>query len=80
MDYALEFAARSTAGAEETVLGTFNTSRAVVTLMDEDYEQIKDADYVTIAGATYEIDFVGPPLGMFAVTVYQIHLRAADET
>lgn len=78
VDYALEFSA-SIAAEGGTALGRFNTSRAVVTLIDADYELVKTADFATIAGAEYEIDFVSPPMGLFAVTVYQIHLRARDE-
>lgn len=77
VDYALEFSARVPEGG--TAAGVFNTSRAVVTLLDVDFDLVKDADFTTIAGAEYQIEFVGPPMGLFAVTVYEIHLRAVDE-
>lgn len=79
VDYAMEFSARGSQGDAETALGRFNTSRATVTLMDQDYELIKDADYCILGGAEYEIDFVGPPMGLFAVTVFQVYIKARDE-
>jgi hypothetical protein len=50
----------------------------VVTLLDVDYDIIKDADYATIGNTTYDIDFSGPPEGLFEVTVYTIYIRARD--
>jgi hypothetical protein len=76
--YALEFQPRIT--RNETSLGQFDNSHATITVLDDDYQQIKDASYATIAGATYEINFVGPPVGLFAVTVYQLYLQAVDES
>lgn len=76
--YALEFAARP-AGSRETVFGQFDTSRAEVTLLEDEYEQIKTADYCTIDGTRYEIDFTAPPVGLFEVTVYTIYITAEDE-
>jgi hypothetical protein len=78
VDYAIEFSARP-AGSQETVFGQFDTSRAIVTLLDTDYAIIRSADYCSIDGAIYDIDFSAPPLGMFEVTVYQVFLTARDE-
>lgn len=78
VDYAIEFSARP-AGSQQTVMGQFDTSRAIVTLLDTDYGTIRSADYCTIDGAVYDIDFSAPPLGMFEVTVYQVFLTARDE-
>lgn len=76
---AVEFAARP-AGSTETVLGQFDTSRIVVTLLDEDYDAVRGSDVILAGGNSYDIDFVGPPLGMFQVTVYQVFATAQDET
>lgn len=76
--YALEFAARQSRG-EDTAFGQFDTTRAVVTLLDEEYALVSTADYATINDSVYEIDFSGPPLGLFEVTVYQVYLTARDE-
>lgn len=76
--YALEFSARP-AGSSNTVLGEIDTSRAVVTMMDKDFEQIKTADYATVGVVTYRIQFTAPPLGLFGVTVWTIYLESEDE-
>jgi hypothetical protein len=78
VDYAVEFSARP-AGSVDVAAGQFDTSRAIVTLLDEDYEQMKTADYATMGSTTYDIDFTGPPMGMFSVGVYTIYLTARDE-
>lgn len=75
--YALEFSARP-AGSSNTAFGEIDASRAVVTLMDGDFQQIHTADYATIGPTRYRIQFAGPPVGLFAVTVHQIFLEAED--
>lgn len=76
---AVEFAARP-AGSTETTLGQFDVSRVIVTILDEDYAQVRGADVILVGTNTYDVDFVGPPLGLFEVTVYQIFATARDET
>jgi hypothetical protein len=78
VDYALEFSSRP-AGSVITVLGEIDNSRAIVTLLDVDYQQIKTADYATIEDTTYRIQFTSPSLGLFASTVWQVVLEAVDE-
>jgi hypothetical protein len=75
--YALEFSARP-AGSSNTVFGEIDTSRAVVSLTDTDFEKIKDADYATIANTTYRIQFKGPGIGLFGYTLFQMYLEAED--
>jgi hypothetical protein len=77
VDYALEFTASRR--EPQTTVGQFSLAQAIVTVMDTDYELIKTADYATIGAAHYVIDYAGPPMGLFAVTVYQIYLRPRDE-
>ena len=77
VDYALEFAA---SGGGESEVGRFDQSRLEVTVLDMDYEQIKNADYAMIGRVYYEINFVAPPIGLFDVTVYTIFLRARDQS
>lgn len=77
--YALEFAARP-AGSATTVFGEIDTSRAVVTMMDGDFSQVRTADYATVGPTRYRIQFAGPPTGLFAVTVHQVFLEAEDST
>lgn len=76
---AVEFSARP-AGSLETSIGEFDTSRVIITVLDEDYALIKGADEVLLGGNTYDIQFVGPPIGLFEVTVYQIFAIARDES
>lgn len=78
VDYALQFMpARNTEGTS-TVLGDFDITRAVVTMLDVDYAQIAGADYATVGPTIYEIDFSAPPEGLFDVTVYTVYLHARD--
>lgn len=75
---ALEFAARP-AGSMETSMGEFDTSRIVITILDVDWDEVVGADQVIIDEATYDIQFVAPPIGLFEVTVYQVFAIARDE-
>jgi hypothetical protein len=75
---AVEFSARP-AGSMDTPIGQFDTSRVIVTLLDDDFEQIRGADLIMIDGATYDVMFVGPPVGLFSVTVYSVFGEARDE-
>lgn len=76
---AVEFSARP-AGSQQTIIGEFDTSRVILTLLDEDYALVKGADLVLMGGNTYTIEFVAPPMGLFDVTVYQIYCQARDES
>lgn len=76
---AVEFSARPAASVDTSV-GQFDTSRAVITILDSDYALITGADKVLLGGNTYVIDFVAPPLGLFEVTIYQMFCSALDET
>jgi hypothetical protein len=75
--YAVEFSARP-AGSANTVFGEIDTSRAIVSLTDTDFEQVKTADYATIGDTTYRIQFKGPAIGLFGYTLYQMYLEAED--
>jgi hypothetical protein len=74
--YALEFSARP--GGAATAFGEIDTSRAVVTLLDSDYDQVRTADYAVIGDTVYRILFDAPPFGLFGVTVWQVFLEAED--
>lgn len=75
---AVEFVPRNSTGTDNQI-GAFSAPRVVLTLLDEEYATIEGFDYAIIDGATYEPEFTAPPLGLFDVTVYQVHLTAADE-
>lgn len=78
VDYAIEFSSRP-AGSVNTVLGEIDNSRAVVTLLDSDYQQVRDADYAKIDRSTYRIQFDSPAIGLFGATVWERILEAVDE-
>lgn len=78
VDGAVEFSDHSSADAG-TPVTRFNTPRVVVTLLDVDYVQIETADEIILDDATYVIDYVAPPMGLFDMTVYQIYASAVDE-
>lgn len=69
---------RTTSGTN--VVAEFEAPVVIVTVLDEDYEQIIGADLVMMGQNTYEIQYVAPPVGLFEVTVYQIYCRARDES
>jgi hypothetical protein len=75
--YALEFTARFT-GDANTSLGSIDTSRATVTLLDKDYDRIRTADYAVIGDTRYRLLFDAPPQGLFGVTVWTLFLEAED--
>jgi hypothetical protein len=77
VNYALEYAARP-AGSSNTAFGGIDTSRAVVSLADSDWEKIRTADYATVGNTRYLIQFQGPPVGLFGFTLYQIYLQTED--
>lgn len=75
---AVEFSARP-AGTIDTTVGQFDNARAVITLLDTDYESVRGADEVLLGGNSYTVDFWGPPMGLFEVTIYQVYVTATDE-
>ena len=78
---AVEFmSARSFSSDSGTVFGEFQTPSAVITVLDEDYVSVVGADQVLLGGNTYKVIYVEPPLGLFDLTVYMIHVRAVDES
>lgn len=78
VDYTIEFKSRP-AGSVTTVLGEIDTSRAIITIFDTDYETIKTADYAKVGSNVYRIQFVEPAIGMFGVSMYTIVLEAEDQ-
>ncbi len=75
---AVEFSARP-AGSIDTTLGQFDNARAVITIMDTDFDSVQGADEVLLGGNSYTIDFWGPPVGLFGVTIYTVYATATDE-
>lgn len=67
---AVEFAPDNT--NDEGLAGTFWSDRAVLTLLDDDYAQVKDAIEVDLSGRRYMIQQMNA-LGLGPVTVYQLY-------
>ena len=65
---------------EGTSMGQFESPEAIITVLDEEYVLVSDADEVLLGGNTYKITYTAPPIGLFGVTVYQIHAIAVDES
>lgn len=63
-----------------TSLGDFNIPKVILTILDVDYALVVGADVVLLGQDEYNIDFVEPPIGLFDVTVYRLHLRSGDES
>jgi len=68
---AVEF--QATRNDDESLVGTFRQVTATLTLLDTDWEQVKDAIEVALGGVRYNISYLEPPLGMGTVTIYRIH-------
>lgn len=75
---AMEFAARP-AASTETSMGEFDSTRIILTILDVDWADVEGANEVVIDEATYDVQFVGPPIGLFEVTIYQVYCVARDE-
>jgi hypothetical protein len=63
-----------------TAIGDFGETRVILTILDIHYEQVRGADKVLIDGDTFTVDYVGPPTGLFDVTVYTLYLVSVDKT
>lgn len=61
------------------VFGTVTPSKVAVTLLDEDYQQIKGVSYIVIAGEKYNYRRTEPPSGLFDVGLFTIHFQAENE-
>lgn len=64
---------------EPTPFGVIVPAKIRVTLLDEDYKAVKDADYVVYGGDKYVRYEQPPPLGLFDATIFQIVYVAENE-
>lgn len=67
------------AHGEPTNFGVITPSRAVITLLDEEYEQIKECIAVVLRGERFIYRSTEYPAGLFDVGVYTLHFTAEDE-
>lgn len=68
---AVEF--QTTRNDDESLVGTFRQTAASITLLDVDYDVVKDAIEVALNGNRFNIGYLEPPIGMGEVTVYILH-------
>lgn len=68
------------ADAEELPVGNFRPTKAIVTLLDTEYEQVKDARELVYNGDRYVYGYEPVGLGLFDVGVNQIIYYAIDES
>lgn len=69
---------------EGTPLGEFDASKAIVTLLDTEYDQLiahggRKPDQVLVGGTTYIVDYEGDPQGLFDVDMHQLHCTAQEQ-
>lgn len=76
---ALEWASGKNTGTEGRIMGDFEEGDLVITVLDEEYEEIKGADKVEVDGTQYEIRFVQPSVGLFNVTVFSLHCTTYNQ-
>lgn len=80
---AVEFKVKAAGDTLATRIGEFDTPHVVITILDTDYPSLTQnsrfADQVLLADATYNIEYVHPPIGLFDVTIYQLDAKAVDE-
>lgn len=68
---AVEF--EPTSSDSEGLVGTFRNTRLTLTVLDVDYEQIKDAIEVGVGRVRYNVSYQSPPLGLGTATIYTLH-------
>lgn len=76
---AVEFASNTTL-SENLPAGIVETTKVIVTILDEDYAEVKSADTIQMDQSDYRISFVAPVVGLFDVTVYQLYCQTGDES
>lgn len=65
---------------QPTNFGLMAPTRLAITLLDEEYDQVKEASYVLVHGDRYDYRRTQPPQGLFDVGLYVMHFTAQSET
>lgn len=60
-------------------MGSVSATGMVLTLLDEDYVQVKGFAYCVVAGIRYNYQRVDRPQGLVSVGIYTVHVLADDE-
>lgn len=68
------------AEGQPTGFGPLTPSRLALTLLDEEYVDVKDAKWVVVHGDRYNYSRTEPPQALFDVGVYVMHFKSEDET
>lgn len=68
------------ADAEELPVGTFRPTKLVVTLLDNQYEEVKDCRELLYNGDSYMFGYEPESNGLFDVGVYTMIFYAKDES
>lgn len=66
-------------GDQVETFGTITPSRVKVTLLDDDYQQVKGFSYVVIGGDKYLYRLTEPVVALGSVDVWTVHVVAEDE-
>lgn len=62
-----------------TNVGFITASRVRTILLDDEYQKVKGAIYITIGGDRYDYRRTEPPTGLFDVGIYVMHWVAENE-
>lgn len=79
-----------TATYDELPVGAHIPAKVVITVIDEEWAKVRDAHTdtypdakpieVELDGDMYRIGFLGPPQGLFEVTIYELYCFAKEES
>lgn len=64
---------------DELPVGTFRPTKLVLTMFEDEFALVKDAEEVVIGQDRYYLSHRPPPVGLYDVTVFQIVAYAIDE-
>lgn len=59
--------------------GAYAPTQIVITLLDDDYQQVRDFDFVVAGGDKYFRSQTEPPIAMGTIDVWTVHCTAQDE-
>lgn len=82
---AVKFNPAGSTRTDGSPLGILDVASATVTMLDEEFDALmahgsgRFPNKAKLDEATYEVQYIAPPYGLFEVTVYDIILAAIDE-
>jgi hypothetical protein len=77
LHYAIEF---HDAQGNVVDLGVIAPTQVVITLLKDEYDQVRGFDYVLLSGDKYLYRREEPVIGLGTSEIHQIHCRAEDDT